>query len=103
MSKYYVLAKGAVTDLKEIARYTHETWGEAQCYTYIDQLEQAAMAVSKNEGVCKDLSAIYPQLRMIKSGHHYIFCCPRHNDLPIILAILHERMDIMKRLKNRLS
>lgn len=98
-----MLAKGASGDLKGIARDTHRTWGEAQCLTYIRQLEDAASAVARGEGLFRDLSAVHPQLRMAKSGRHYIFCLPRADAVPVILAILHDRMDIITRLKSRLT
>jgi toxin ParE1/3/4 len=99
----YVLARGASADLKEIVRHTNERWGEPQCLVYIDQLEKASVAVAKGEGLFKDLSALHPKLRVAKSGRHYIFCLPRPNALPVILAIFHERMDIMARLRSRLT
>ena len=103
MAKHYVLTKGASADLKDIIRHTNEQWGKAQCLAYIDQLEKAAVAIAKGEGPFKDLHAIHPALRMVRCGRHYIFCLPRPNGLPVILAILHERMDIMARLKIRLT
>lgn len=102
MNRNYVLAKGASTDLKDIIRHTNEQWGQAQCLTYIGQLEKAAVAIAKGEGTFKDLSAVHPQMRMARCGRHYIFCLPRPNALPVILAIFHERMDIMARLRSRL-
>jgi toxin ParE1/3/4 len=103
VNKHYVLAKGASDDLKAITRHTNEQWGGAQCRTYIGQLEKAAMALAKAESAFKDLSSLHPHLRMARCGRHYIFCLPRPNALPVILAILHERMDIMARLRNRLE
>jgi toxin ParE1/3/4 len=103
LSRSYIVAKGAAADLKEITRYTTEQWGATQCRAYISQLENAAEAIAKGEGAFRDMGALYPQLRMVLCGKHYIFCLPQPNTLPIILAILHERMDIMARLKNRLS
>jgi hypothetical protein len=35
--------------------------------------------------------------------HHYIFYCTRDNQCPLNLAVFHERMDLMRRLKNRLA
>jgi plasmid stabilization system protein ParE len=35
-------------------------------------------------------------------GKHYIFCMPQTGASSVILAILHERMDLMPRLKIRL-
>ncbi len=54
MTRSYVVAKGAAADLEEIARYTAEQWGEEPCRVYIGQLDQAAEAVAKGEGVFKD-------------------------------------------------
>jgi toxin ParE1/3/4 len=103
MKKHYVLTKGALADLQSIIRHTHAQWGKAQCQTYLNQIEETATALVKGEGIFKDLSSIYPSLRVAKSGSHFIFCLPRANMLPVILAILHERMDIIARLKNRLE
>ncbi len=103
MNAHYLLARSATGDLKDIIRHTNELWGEAQCMTYIRQLEKAAIALAKGEGSFKDLSAIHPSLRMVRSGRHYIFCLSRPNALPVILAIFHERMDVMARLRRRLT
>ena len=103
MSKHYVLAKAAAADLIEIIRYTNQQWGRAQCLTYISQLEKAADSVAKGEGAFKNMDLLHPQLRMANYGRHFIFCLPRANARPLILAIFHERMDIMARLRGRLT
>lgn len=51
----------------------------------------------------KDLSALYPALRMARCQHHYIFCLPREHAPALIVAILHERMDLIRRLADRLN
>jgi plasmid stabilization system protein ParE len=99
----YVVSKGAAADLRDITKYTLANWGEAQCRTYIAELEKAAVAVATGEGVFKDMSTLLPGLRVATSGKHYIFCVPRPDAPSIILAILHERMDILARLKSRLT
>jgi toxin ParE1/3/4 len=40
---------------------------------------------------------------MGRCEHHYIFCLPQHDAPALVVAILHERMDIMARLKHRLE
>ena len=102
MTRFYVLSGAAEEDLRGITQHTLEQWGAVQCRTYIAALEAKAVAVAKGEGVFKDMSSLIPGLRVATSGKHYIFCLSRPNALPIILAILHERMDIMARLKGRL-
>ncbi|WP_228765665.1 type II toxin-antitoxin system RelE/ParE family toxin [Sphingopyxis solisilvae] len=51
----------------------------------------------------KDLSEIHPGLRAVHCQHHYIFCLPRENAAALIVAILHERMDLMTRVAGRLK
>ncbi|OYR23310.1 toxin ParE [Brucella thiophenivorans] len=45
---------------------------------------------------------LYPNLRMKKCEHHYVFCLARKNEPSLIIAIFHERMDLMIRLADRL-
>ncbi len=103
MTRSYVVTKGAAADLEVIARYTAEQWGEEQCRVYIEQLDKAAEALAKGQGVFKDLSSLHPKLRMALCGRHYVFCLPLSDAPAVILAILHERMDIIARLKGRLE
>lgn len=103
MAKAYILTKAASADLLDIVRHTNEQWGEEQCRSYVAGLEKAAHRLALGEGHFKDLSFIYPSLRGIKSGSHFIFCLPRPKDTAVILAILHERMDLVARIKTRLS
>ncbi|MFT3804623.1 MAG: type II toxin-antitoxin system RelE/ParE family toxin [Burkholderiaceae bacterium] len=98
----YVLSKGAVADLREITRYTIATWGEERCRTYVAEIETTASALARGEGVYREMDVVLPGLRMAWSGKHCLFCLPRPGQRPIILAILHERMDILARLKDRL-
>ena len=102
MIRSYVVSKGAAADLRDITRYTVANWGEAQCRTYIADLEKAAEAVAKGEGVFKDMSSLLPGLRLASCGKHSIFCMLQTDAPSVILAILHERMDLMARLKSRL-
>jgi toxin ParE1/3/4 len=103
VKRAYVVSKGAAADLREITTYTRAAWGEAQSKSYIAELDAAARAVAKGEGAFKELSSLLPGLRMARSGKHIIFCMPQENGPAIILAILHERMDLMVRLKSRLG
>jgi plasmid stabilization system protein ParE len=98
-----VLSRGAAADLEEIARYSREEWGEARCLAYLNQLEDAAAALATGARPFKDLGAVLPRLRMARSGRHCIFCVVRPGVVPVVLAILHERMDVLVRLKERLG
>ena len=59
--------------------------------------------VAAGQGVFKDISALYPALRMARCDNHYVFCLPREDAPALIVAIFHERMDLMVRLADRLK
>lgn len=103
MTRAYILTKGAEADLHDITHYTVAQWGVAQCRTYIAALEENAELVARGQGAFKDMSALMPGLRVATSGKHYIFCMPQTGGPSVILAILHERMDILAHLKSRLA
>jgi plasmid stabilization system protein ParE len=75
VKRAYVVSKGAAADLREITRYTVAHWGAAQCRSYVAELERASEAVARGEGAFRDLSAVFPGLRVIVSGKHFISAC----------------------------
>ncbi|MCL2645106.1 MAG: type II toxin-antitoxin system RelE/ParE family toxin [Betaproteobacteria bacterium] len=99
----YILTAAAEADVRGIIRYTGKQWGAAQVRRYIASLENGIARIALGQGTFKDMSAIYPALRMAHCGHHYIFCLPRENAPSLIVAILHEQMNLMERLKERLD
>jgi len=103
VTKPYDLSPGAKDDIQEIARHTVAHWGEEQCRTYIAALEAKATALAAGACPYRNMGALMPGLRAATSGKHYIFCLPRSDAPALILAVLHERMDILDRLKSRLG
>lgn len=103
MTQGYVLTDAAEADLRGIVRYTRKQWGDAQVRRYIAELERGVARLAARQGIFKDMSALYPALRMAHCEHHYVFCLPREDAPPLIVAIFHERMDLMARLADRLK
>jgi len=99
----YLLKEAAEADLRDIIRYTRNQWGDAQARRYLANLKQGIARLAAGQGPFKNMSAIYPALRMAHCEHHCIFCLPRENAPAWIVAIFHERMDLMVRLAERLS
>jgi len=97
-----VLTLAAEADLRGIVRYTRMAWGDVQARRYAAQLERGLEAVVSGQGVFKDMSALYPGLRMARCEHHIIFVLPRDGAPALVVAIFHERMDLMVRLQDRL-
>ena len=99
----YELTLEAETDLREIVRYTTERWGEKQTRIYVQALQRCAEAIATGQGLFQDVSALYEGLRIVHCEHHYIFCLPRPDAPALIVAIFHERMELIERVKNRLG
>jgi plasmid stabilization system protein ParE len=99
----YVLADDAQADLREIIRYTRRQWGDAQARSYVAKLKRGMAGLAAHQGSFKDLSEVYPALCMAHCERHFLFCLPRKNAPALIIAILHERMDLMARLAGRLK
>jgi plasmid stabilization system protein ParE len=60
-------------------------------------------ALASGAGRFKELRELHPDLRMVRCQHHYIFMLARQGSPAVVLAILHERMDLMERLATRLQ
>jgi len=99
----YVLTENADADVRGILQYTRKEWGAAQARNYHAKLKQGMARLATSQGPFKDMSALYPALRMAKCEHHYVFCLPRESAPALIVAIFHERMDLMTRLADRLD
>lgn len=98
----YVLTAEAEADLRNVIRYTRKQWGAAQVRHYIARLEQGITSLAAGQGYFRDMSELYPALRMARCEHHYVFCLPIERRPALVLAIFHERMDLMTRLADRL-
>lgn len=103
MSRAYVLTDDAAEDIRGIIRYTRKTWGAVQARRYVASLEDGIVRLAGNPTRFRDMSALYPALRMAHCEHHYVFCLPQDKAPALIIAVLHERMDLMARLADRLN
>jgi len=98
----YLLTAAAEADLRDIIRYTRQQWNDAQVRRYIAKLEKGIKRLAEGEGAFKNLNDVDPALRVALCEHHYVFCLERDSAQPLIVAIFHERMDLLARLGHRL-
>lgn len=103
MKRAYELLEAAEQDLRGITRYTRNKWGAQQAARYIKELEQGMAAVAAGKHPFRDIGDLRPGLRVRRCGHHHIFCRIQDGYRPQIIAILHERMDLLARLAARLQ
>lgn len=93
------LTLAAEEDLGGIWLYTHETWGFDQAEKYYDQIVSCCEAVGSGKARAKSVEGLSDDIHVHRCEQHYIFFMPRER--PIILAILHGRMDFVRRLSER--
>lgn len=96
----YELTLATEADLRGIWSYTYETWGFDQAETYFDRIAACCESVGHKQAQSKTLDGLPDGIGIHRCEHHYIVWLD--DDRPIIIAILHERMDFVRRLKDRL-
>ena len=94
----YKLTNKAVADLSKIWEYTFEVWSEKQADKYYDGLISNCEEIAKNPDLGKNYEGISKQLLGIKSNRHIIFYRTLNENYVEITRILHERMDLKKRI-----
>ena len=99
----YDLTPAAAADLRSIARYTLREWGARQQQRYARQLEACCRAIGEDDAVSRTFSDRHPQVRVTHCRRHYIFHMRPPGRRPLIIAVLHERMDLLARLERRLA
>ena len=103
MTRGVVYGPEAQAEIQEIVHYTARQWGTAQARAYARQIDDAASDLAAGRGVFKDWGEVLPGLRVKAAGSHFVFCVLRPGRPALVLAILHQRMDLMARLKHRLG
>ena len=98
-----MLQIGAAEDLRSILKYTQETWGPVQARAYAKKLRTGLERLAEGQATYKPLTDIHPALRVTRCEQHYIFYLWREAQAVMIVAILHERMDLIARIKHRLT
>ena len=99
----YDLTRSAQGDLEAIARYTIERWGSKKAKQYAASFDACFMKLAEGEVVARVFSEALPHIQVTRCGQHYVFFLRTAKKRPCIIAVLHERMEILERLKGRLS
>ena len=99
----YELTPDADSDLLKIARYTIKTWGEEQAELYEGHLRSSFEAIARGKTRTRALLKSRPDLLVSRCEHHYVFYRLRKGQTLLIIAVLHENMDLMNQLRERLN
>jgi toxin ParE1/3/4 len=90
-----VLSPKARQDFIDILRYTGETWGERQLFTYRDKIDEALRAISINPQLGHHRDDLPPTHQAYLVGSH-IVVYRMHGGGIAVVRILHQRMSIGK-------
>ena len=92
------LTRLAIRDLAEIGRHTQETWGEKQAQRYRAGMTARLKWLCRNPSLWRERPDIREGVHTHPEKHHVIVFRGCEGGVEI-LRILHERMDIVRRLK----
>ena len=93
-----ILRQKAIDDLNDIWDYTFEKWSAKQADKYYITIKLTCNAIGQNPHVGKEYDGINKNLLGLKSGKHIIFYQLFSEDKIEVIRILHERMDLNKRI-----
>ncbi len=93
-----ILRQKAIDDLNDIWDYTFEKWSAKQADKYYATIKLACNGIGQNSDVGKEYDGINKNLLGLKSGKHIIFYQLLTEDKIEVIRILHERMDLKKRI-----
>lgn len=93
---------GAEADLINAIHTSAETWGYDQAVRYTARLREAIGRLADGQGHIRHHDDLYPELRMVRSGHHRVFGFVQGDRL-LVVAILHVKQDPVARVLARLD
>jgi toxin ParE1/3/4 len=94
----FKLTNKAVEDLSKIWDYTFEVWSENQADKYYEMLISSCQEIADNALLGKNYDGITQNLFGMRTNRHIIFYRMLNESYVEITRILHERMDLKKRI-----
>jgi len=89
----YRVSKAAQQDIRDIGRYTQETWGAAQRRKYLTELEEKFRQLAENPGLAPERAEFQPPVRIHHHTRHLIIYIPDDAGI-LIVRVLHDAMDV---------
>lgn len=93
LSKYEVkITAPAFADIRAIASFTFEQWGQEQARLYMSQIDNKIQALEHDPDLGRERYGLPKAIKGCKSGSHIIFYRVK-NRVIFIMRILHQSMD----------
>lgn len=103
MSIPYTLSSAAQDDWYNILEYTYDRFGEEQVRIYTAKLNDCLHDLANDNGLWKEIAIDESVVRVKNCHRHILFAKVTASNTVTVIAILHERMDIVNRLKDRMA
>lgn len=103
MAASYEISKAAAKDWRNIVHYTLKKFGKKQVKKYTDSLIKCLDDLASEKGQFKTINISNHKVLVKRCQKHYIFALNKSDHPLLIIAILHERMDLMQRLQDRMN
>lgn len=94
MTQSFRITPRAAQDMRNIARYTLQTWGRKQRDTYLRALDRRFSWLAENPKLGKPRPEIKKGYYSYPQGSHVIFYLVRESGIDII-GVPHQRMDVI--------
>ncbi|SIR43948.1 type II toxin-antitoxin system RelE/ParE family toxin [Maribacter ulvicola] len=95
----YRISQQAIEDLDKIWVYTLNKWSKEQADRYYDLIIAEIEFIADNYLIGKSAEQTRKNYRVTKTKSHLIFYRKVDNEIVEIVRVLHQRMDLKKRLK----
>jgi toxin ParE1/3/4 len=103
MPQSYELTASAREDLRAIARYTVSQWGIPQARRYQTSMEAFFQKLAEETSSGRPFIKRRSDLLLARFEHHFVFFVRRENKPLLIVAVFHEKMDLIRRIQLRLK
>jgi toxin ParE1/3/4 len=88
----------AIDDLRLIWNYTFDEWSMDQADKYYGMLIGSCKSIAQSPGLGREYAEVSKGLYGMKAGRHIIFYRVSDDQYVLIVRILHERMDLKRRI-----
>ena len=92
----YDFTRRALADLRDIARYTRESWGLKQARLYREELELSIQKLALSPGMGRARADVAPSVRSFPVARHVAFYVESEGGITM-LRVLHPSMDVCRR------
>ena len=95
----YEFTQRALADLREIARYTRETWGRQRARLYREELELGIQKLALSPLMGRVRADVAPSARSFPVARHVAFYVESEGGITV-LRLLHPSMDVARAFSN---